>query len=104
MSRASEAAAQAETLIPQALARLADYIAIPAVSRDAERAAAVRQVVELLMDLDGSSRVLDFGCGTGWTAEPLTGAGAQLGISGTLSVDGALDLIEAASRGLKATL
>lgn len=41
----------------------------------------VRQVVGLLMQLDGRSRVLDFGCGTGWTSEPLTESGARyLGI------------------------
>jgi len=41
----------------------------------------VRQVVELLMDLDDGSRVLDFGCGTGWTAPLLTAPGSRyLGI------------------------
>lgn len=41
----------------------------------------VRQVVELLMGLGAGSRVLDFGCGTGWTSEPLTASGARyLGI------------------------
>ena len=41
----------------------------------------VRQVVDLLMGLDSSSRVLDFGCGTGWTAELLTTHGSRyLGI------------------------
>jgi SAM-dependent methyltransferase len=41
----------------------------------------VRQVVELLMDLDEGSRVLDFGCGTGWTAPLLTAQGSRyLGI------------------------
>lgn len=41
----------------------------------------VRQVVDLLMGLDSSSRVLDFGCGTGWTAELLTTDGSRyLGI------------------------
>ncbi len=41
----------------------------------------VRQAAELLMGLDGGSRVLDFGCGTGWTAAILTESGARyLGI------------------------
>ena len=41
----------------------------------------VRQVVDLLMGLDSSSRVLDFGCGTGWTAELLSTHGSRyLGI------------------------
>lgn len=41
----------------------------------------VRQVAERLMDLGETSRVLDFGCGTGWTAEILTATGARyLGI------------------------
>lgn len=37
----------------------------------------VRQAVELLMGLDARSRVLDFGCGTGWTAELLAASGAR---------------------------
>jgi SAM-dependent methyltransferase len=41
----------------------------------------VRQVVEMLVGLEPSSRVLDFGCGTGWTAELLTVDGSRyLGI------------------------
>ena len=41
----------------------------------------VRQVVDLVLELDGTSRVLDFGCGTGGTAELLTAGGARyLGI------------------------
>jgi SAM-dependent methyltransferase len=41
----------------------------------------VRQVMDLLMGLDDKSRVLDFGCGTGWTAEILTRHGSRyLGI------------------------
>jgi len=52
-----------------------------AVTWQAGKEDVVRQVVELLMGLDGSSRVLDFGCGTGWTAELLSGSGARyLGI------------------------
>lgn len=52
-----------------------------AVTWQAGKEDVVRQVVELLMGLNGSSRVLDFGCGTGWTAEILTRTGARyLGI------------------------
>lgn len=52
-----------------------------AVTWQAGKTDVVRQVVELLMDLDTSSRVLDFGCGTGWTAEILTRNGSRyLGI------------------------
>ena len=41
----------------------------------------VRQVVEMLMRPDSGSRVLDFGCGTGWTAAILTANGGRyLGI------------------------
>ena len=41
----------------------------------------VRQVMDLLMDLGERSRVLDFGCGTGWTADILTRHGSRyLGI------------------------
>ena len=32
----------------------------------------VRQVADLLMDLGPESRIVDFGCGTGWTAPILT--------------------------------
>ena len=52
-----------------------------AVTWQAGKEDVVRQVVDLLMGLDESSRVLDFGCGTGWTAEILTACGARyLGI------------------------
>lgn len=52
-----------------------------AVTWQAGKEDVVRQVIELLMDLGERSRVLDFGCGTGWTAEPLTESGARyLGI------------------------
>ena len=52
-----------------------------AVTWQAGKEDVVRQAVELLMQPDGSSRVLDFGCGTGWTAELLTVGGARyLGI------------------------
>jgi SAM-dependent methyltransferase len=52
-----------------------------AVTWQAGKEDVVRQVVELLMDVDDSSRILDFGCGTGWTAEILAGEGARyLGI------------------------
>jgi len=41
----------------------------------------VRQVADLLLGLEASSRILDFGCGTGWTAEILTVKGSRyLGI------------------------
>jgi len=52
-----------------------------AVTWQAGKEDVVRQVAELLMGLDESSRVLDFGCGTGWTAEILTRTGSRyLGI------------------------
>jgi 2-polyprenyl-6-hydroxyphenyl methylase/3-demethylubiquinone-9 3-methyltransferase len=52
-----------------------------AVTWQAGKEDVVRQVVELLMSLDSNSRVLDFGCGTGWTAEILTRNGSRyLGI------------------------
>lgn len=52
-----------------------------AVTWQAGKEDVVRQVVEMLMGLDETSRVLDFGCGTGWTAEMLTASGARyLGI------------------------
>jgi 2-polyprenyl-3-methyl-5-hydroxy-6-metoxy-1,4-benzoquinol methylase len=45
------------------------------------KADVVRQVADLLMDLSPSSRILDFGCGTGWTAPILTAKGGRyLGI------------------------
>ncbi len=52
-----------------------------AVTWQAGKEDVVRQVVDLLMGLNASSRVLDFGCGTGWTAPILTATGARyLGI------------------------
>ena len=52
-----------------------------AVTWQAGKEDVVSQVVDLLMRPDASSRVLDFGCGTGWTAEYLTRQGARyLGI------------------------
>lgn len=52
-----------------------------AVTWQAGKEDVVRQAVELLLGADDSSRVLDFGCGTGWTAGILTAGGARyLGI------------------------
>ena len=52
-----------------------------AVTWQAGKEDVVRQVVELLMGLGPNARVLDFGCGTGWTAAILTASGARyLGI------------------------
>jgi predicted TPR repeat methyltransferase len=48
-----------------------------AVTWQAGKEDVVRQVVDLLMGLTSSSRVLDFGCGTGWTAPILTASGAR---------------------------
>ena len=48
-----------------------------AVTWQAGKEDVVRQVVELLMGVGPSSRVLDFGCGTGWTAPILTASGAR---------------------------
>ncbi|MBL4850032.1 MAG: M20/M25/M40 family metallo-hydrolase [Planctomycetes bacterium] len=42
-----EAAASAKALVPEALERLADYVAIPAVSSDPEQASAVRRMAAL---------------------------------------------------------
>jgi len=53
----------------------------------------VRQTVDLLLDLDERSRVLDFGCGTGWTAEILTAAGARY-----LGIDPSAEGIDIAQR------
>jgi SAM-dependent methyltransferase len=53
----------------------------------------VRQAAELLMDLGPSNRVLDFGCGTGWTASILTEKGARY-----LGIDPAAEGIAAAQR------
>lgn len=41
------------------------------------KADVVRQVADLLMGLTPSSRILDFGCGTGWAAPILTSGGAR---------------------------
>jgi SAM-dependent methyltransferase len=52
-----------------------------AVTWQAGKEDVVRQVVELHMGLGPTARVLDFGCGTGWTAPILTASGARyLGI------------------------
>jgi 2-polyprenyl-6-hydroxyphenyl methylase/3-demethylubiquinone-9 3-methyltransferase len=52
-----------------------------AVTWQAGKEDVVHQVVELLMGLGPNGRVLDFGCGTGWTAPILTASGARyLGI------------------------
>ena len=52
-----------------------------AVTWQAGKEDVVHQVVEFLMGLGPGSRVLDFGCGTGWTAPILTASGARyLGI------------------------
>ncbi|HUC43111.1 MAG TPA: class I SAM-dependent methyltransferase [Candidatus Sulfotelmatobacter sp.] len=52
-----------------------------AVTWQAGKEDVVRQVADLLMGLGPSARVLDFGCGTGWTAPILTASGARyLGI------------------------
>lgn len=52
-----------------------------AVTWQAGKEDVVRQVAESLMELGPGSRVLDFGCGTGWTAPILTAGGARyLGI------------------------
>jgi 2-polyprenyl-6-hydroxyphenyl methylase/3-demethylubiquinone-9 3-methyltransferase len=48
-----------------------------AVTWQAGKEDVVRQVVDLLMGLGSGSRVLDFGCGTGWTAPILTASGAR---------------------------
>jgi SAM-dependent methyltransferase len=48
-----------------------------AVTWQAGKEDVVRQVVDLLMGLGSASRVLDFGCGTGWTAPILTSSGAR---------------------------
>lgn len=52
-----------------------------AVTWQAGKEDVVRQVVERLMEPGAGSRILDFGCGTGWTAPILTSGGARyLGI------------------------
>ena len=43
-----------------------------AVTWQAGKEDVVRQVVELLLKPEASSRVLDFGCGNGWTSRLLT--------------------------------
>ena len=48
-----------------------------AVTWQAGKEDVVRQVAELLMGLGEKSRILDFGCGTGWTADILTESGAR---------------------------
>jgi SAM-dependent methyltransferase len=48
-----------------------------AVTWQAGKEDVVRQVVDLLMGLTPAARVLDFGCGTGWTAPILTASGAR---------------------------
>ena len=48
-----------------------------AVTWQAGKEDVVRQVVELLMGLGQNARILDFGCGTGWTAPILTAGGAR---------------------------
>ena len=53
----------------------------------------VRQTADLLLDLDAESRVLDFGCGTGWTADILTRNGARY-----LGVDPSQEGIDIARR------
>ncbi|RMG09889.1 MAG: dipeptidase [Planctomycetota bacterium] len=47
MSAVERALAEAEALVPEALRRLADYVRLPAVSSDPERAADVRRMAEL---------------------------------------------------------
>lgn len=52
-----------------------------AVTWQAGKEDVVRQVVDLLMRPASGARILDFGCGTGWTAPILTSGGARyLGI------------------------
>jgi SAM-dependent methyltransferase len=64
-----------------------------AVTWQAGKEDVVRQVVDLLMRPEGESRVLDFGCGTGWTAPILTGGGARY-----LGIDPSEEGIEGARR------
>jgi acetylornithine deacetylase/succinyl-diaminopimelate desuccinylase-like protein len=49
-SPAAQALERAEALIPEALSRLADYVAIPAVSRDPNKADAVRRMAQVAAD------------------------------------------------------
>jgi arsenite methyltransferase len=48
-----------------------------AVTWQAGKEDVVSQVVELLMAVEPSSRILDFGCGTGWTAAYLASSGCR---------------------------
>lgn len=64
-----------------------------AVTWQAGKEDVVRQVVDHLMDLKPGSRVLDFGCGTGWTAPILTANGARY-----LGIDPSLEGIAVAER------
>ena len=60
-SPAEHAAAAAEALIPEALTRLGEYVAIPAVSSEPERAAEVRRMAEVAAaDFVKPSAVVDF--------------------------------------------
>lgn len=64
-----------------------------AVTWQAGKEDVVRQVVQRLMDLGPDSRILDFGCGTGWTAPILTAGGARY-----LGIDPSAEGIEIARR------
>jgi len=64
-----------------------------AVTWQAGKEDVVRQVVDLLMRPGEESRVLDFGCGTGWTAPIMTARGARY-----LGVDPSADGIDGARR------
>lgn len=64
-----------------------------AVTWQAGKEDVVRQVADLLMGLGPQSRVLDFGCGTGWTAPILTASGARY-----LGVDPSAEGIAQATR------
>ena len=69
-----------------------------AVTWQAGKEDVVRQVVELFMGLGNGSRVLDFGCGTGWTAPILTAGGARY-----LGIDPSAEGIAQADKRLGAT-
>ncbi len=64
-----------------------------AVTWQAGKEDVVRQVAELVMGLGPTARVLDFGCGTGWTAPILTASGARY-----LGVDPSTEGIAQASK------
>lgn len=64
-----------------------------AVTWQAGKEDVVRQVVELLLKPDDTSRVLDFGCGNGWTSRLLTSTGARY-----LGIDPSAEGIAAAER------